>query len=145
LDAIRALKPDVTTTGIEINAYSQSIAASKGHKVQLGSVLEAEGGDMVDLVFTRGVLIHINPESLPNVYGFMHRKSKRYILIDEYFNPTPVSMPYRGHQDRLFKRDFAKEIMNNFNLRLIDYGFTWKEDPVFPLDNLNWFLFEKRS
>jgi len=25
-----------------------------------------------------------------------------YILIGEYYNPTPVAINYRGHEDRLF-------------------------------------------
>jgi spore coat polysaccharide biosynthesis protein SpsF len=32
-------------------------------------------------------------------------------MVAEYYNPVPVAMPYRGHNDRLFKRDFAGEIM----------------------------------
>jgi len=27
--------------------------------------------------------------------------------VAEYYNPSPVAIPYRGHTDRLFKRDFA--------------------------------------
>lgn len=142
LDALRILAPDVQTSGIEINDYAAGIARASGHDVSVGSVLDAIPAPQVDLVMSRGVLIHINPERLPAVYDFLATKG-RYILIDEYFSPSPVAVPYRGNEDRLFKRDFAGEMMDRHALRLIDYGFTWKRDPLFPLDNMNWFLFER--
>ena len=55
-----------------------------------------------------------------------------------------MTIPYRGNEDRLFKRDFAGELMNRFpTLKLLDYGFVWKRDPVFPQDDITWFLLEK--
>ena len=66
--------------------------------------------------------------------------------MEEYFNPTPVSIRYRGNDERLFKRDFAKEIWQLYpKLKIIDYGFHWKEDPYLKdnCDNNNWFLFKK--
>lgn len=143
LDAIKILLPEVETNGIEINKYALEIAKQNNHKVEFGSVLDYEPNKQYDLVFTRGVLIHINPEHLKNVYQKLYDSSANYIMVDEYFSPTPVTVDYRGHQDRLFKRDFAKELMQQFNLTLIDYGFTWKQDPFFPLDDTNWFLFKK--
>jgi pseudaminic acid biosynthesis-associated methylase len=143
LDAIRTLLPDIETNGIEINKYASEIAQGNNHNVQLCSILDYAPENKYDLVFTRGVLIHINPEYLKAVYQKIYDSSSNYILIDEYFNPTPVTVEYRGNNDRLFKRDFAKELMEEYSLTLIDYGFTWKQDPFFPLDDTNWFLFKK--
>ena len=42
--------------------------------------------------------------------------SKKYILIREYFNTQPVTINYRRFQDKLFKRDFAKEIQKKYKL-----------------------------
>jgi len=57
-----------------------------------------------------------------------------------------VSIPYRGHSDKLFKRDFAGEILDQFSdLRLVDYGFVWHRDNLFPQDDISWFLLEKQS
>ena len=51
---------------------------------------------------------------------------------------------YRGHEDRLFKRDFCSELMEKYNdLTLIDYGFGYRNDPVFKQDDLTWFLLKK--
>jgi spore coat polysaccharide biosynthesis protein SpsF len=72
--------------------------------------------------------------------------SSRYILVCEYYNPTPVSIDYRGHSDRLFKRDFAGEILDLYtDLTLRDYGFVYHRDTNFPLDDITWFLLEKKS
>ena len=65
--------------------------------------------------------------------------------MEEYFNPTPVSVTYRKNKNKLFKRDFAKEIMKKYNLKLIDYGFLWSEDKKVEADNTNWFLFKKKT
>jgi hypothetical protein len=51
---------------------------------------------------------------------------------------------YRGYQDKLFKRDFAGEMLDAFkDLKLLDYGFTYHRDNQFPQDDMTWFLLEK--
>jgi len=37
----------------------------------------------------------------------------KYVLINEYFNPTPTEIVYRGHSAKLFKRDFAGEFLDS--------------------------------
>ena len=55
-------------------------------------------------------------------------------------------MSYRGHTEKLFKRDFAGEMLDRFNdLKLADYGFVYRRDMLFPQDDINWFLLEKHS
>ena len=93
----------------------------------------------------RGVLIHINPDRLLDVYDLLHACTSRYLLISEYYNPKPVEVTYRGHSGRLFKRDFAGEILDRFpDVSLVDYGFSYHRDSNFPQDDMNWFLMEKR-
>ncbi len=61
-------------------------------------------------------------------------------MVAEYYNPTPVAISYRGHNDRLFKRDFAGELLDLYpQLQLVDYGFVYRRDPSFPQDDLTWF------
>jgi spore coat polysaccharide biosynthesis protein SpsF len=92
------------------------------------------------------VLIHINPEQLDLVYQKLNASSKKYILIAEYYNPSPVMIPYRGNEDRLFKRDFAGEMLEKYtDLSLVDYGFAYRKDPIFPQDDITWFLLEKTN
>ena len=96
-----------------------------------------------DLTFTKGVLIHINPEMLPAIYKNLYDLSNRYILVCEYYNPTPVSIDYRGHKDRLFKRDFAGDMIKKYDLKLVDYGFNYQHDSYLTNDDSTWFLLSK--
>ena len=148
LKALKLLHPTQGQHGIEINAdaalqLAQVIPAEHVHQI---SILDFEPGQTWDLVLIKGVLIHINPDELPQVYDKLVSSSNRYLLVAEYYNPTPVAIPYRGHADRLFKRDFAGEIMERHpQMQLLDYGFAYRRDPNFPQDDITWFLMEKRS
>lgn len=65
-------------------------------------------------------------------------------MVAEYYNPTPVTIPYRGHAEKLYKRDFAGEMLDLYpELRLIDYRFHYHKDPLFPQDDITWFLMSK--
>ena len=80
-----------------------------------------------------------------SVYDKLVKTCKKYLLVAEYYSLSPVSVPYRGHQNKLFKRDFAGEIMKKHpTMKLIDYGFIYRKDPKFPLDDITWFLMEKK-
>ena len=145
LDTIKSIYPQCTTLGIEINKKAYSTLKKK-HKAVNKSFLNFNSKKKFDLVIVAGVLIHLNPDYLKKIYKIICKLSKKYIYISEYFNPVPVTIKYRGHQGRLFKRDFAKELWNlNPKLKLLNYGFEWKEDPKLKnmSDNTNWFLFQK--
>ena len=115
-----------------------------GCRVHRGSILAFSPPRRWELVFTRGVLIHIDPDAIQRVYELMLEASSRYILVAEYYNPKPVEVPYRGHEGLLFKRDFAGELMDREpSLRLVDYGFVYHRDPLFPQDDITWFLMAK--
>ncbi len=145
LHALHNLLPNATIQGLEVNEKAfkelQSNAWVNAHH---GSLLENNHSMQADLTFTSGVLIHVNPDSLSQAYEALYNNSNRYIAIVEYFNPSPVTIDYRGEDDRLFKRDFAGEMLDKYSdLSLLEYGFVYKRDNNFPLDNMNWFLLEK--
>jgi pseudaminic acid biosynthesis-associated methylase len=143
LQAIRRLLPAVELSGVEINADAVKELQSADISAIHGSLLEVDP-PVCDLAFTKGVLIHINPDSLPIAYDKLYQASGRYILVCEYYNTSPVAITYRGHTDRLFKRDFAGEMLDRFSdLRLIDYGFIYHRDQNWPQDDQSWFLIEK--
>ena len=97
-----------------------------------------------DLAFTSGVLIHIHPDDLLPACKEIHRIAKRYVVCVEYFADKPETVVYRGETEALFKRDFGAFYLDNFpDLRVVDYGFTWKQ--LTGLDNLNWWVFKKGS
>jgi len=145
LVAIRTLLPRAGLSGVEINAKAaEELGRLPGVRVYTQSILDFSPDRTWDFVFTKGVLIHLNPDRLPEVYDLLHRSSKRYICVAEYYNPTPVSIPYRGETDRLFKRDFAGEMLDRFqDLRLVHYGFVYRRDIHFRQDDVTWFLLEK--
>ena len=142
--ALNRLNAELTLSGIEINAE----AARQAKKLDIaditqGTIIEPIQHEPVDLTFTAGVLIHINPDRLDDVNTNLVRNSSRYVLVAEYYNPSPVTISYRGNTDRLFKRDFAGELINKYNLKLVDYGFVYKRDNWAPQDDITWFLLEK--
>jgi spore coat polysaccharide biosynthesis protein SpsF len=146
LKAIRTLLPKSKLSGIEINkrAVDDLNIWKGGVQVIEGSILDIELDTKYDLTLIKGVLIHINPERLEDVYTRLYNFSDKYICIAEYYNPTPVTIPYRGHDNRLFKRDFAGELMSKYpDLELVDYGFLYHKDPIFPQDDITWFLMKK--
>ena len=148
LRAIRALLPDLQRlSALEINDRAvEELRTIEDLEVHHTSILEFSPQATWDFVFTKGVLIHINPDELPGVYDKMYAASNRYLCVAEYYNPVPAEIPYRGHVGYLFKRDFAGEILDRFpDLRLISYGFAYHRDPMFPQDDLTWFLLEKTT
>jgi len=146
LRALKLLYPHQEQFGIEINEKAATeLCRHLGQKnVFNSSIFDLKVEKKVSLSLIKGVLIHINPEMLPNVYEALYNASNKYILICEYYNPTPVEISYRGHAERLFKRDFCGELMETYSdLKLVDYGFAYKRDPSFPQDDITWFLLEK--
>jgi pseudaminic acid biosynthesis-associated methylase len=149
LDALKLLYPNQQQFAVEING---SAAAELRKKLPAGHVFEtsildyeASGDSGFDLVLIKGVLIHIAPEFLERTYAKLYEATSRYLLVCEYYNPAPVTVTYRGHKERLFKRDFAGEIMDRYRtLRLLDYGFVYHRDCSFPQDDITWFLMERR-
>lgn len=146
LIAMKQLLPNAQFAAVEIN--NQAILELKKHsfisEIYHESILNFHSQNIYDLAFTKGVLIHINPDKLTKVYELLYKSSKRYILIAEYYNPKPMEVVYRGHEGKLFKRDFAGEFMDKYpDCQLIDYGFVYHRDPTFPLDDLTWFLIKK--
>ena len=144
LSAINKLKPNIHLSGIEINPDAAKRASELNiADIQVGTILDEMPHDPVDLTFTFGVLIHIEPNHLQTVYKNLVNNSKKYVLVVEYFNPTPTTHVYRGYSNKLFKRDFAGELIDGFNLKLVDYSFIYSRDNVAPSDNFTWFLMEK--
>lgn len=146
LAAIKSLMPDVQVAGVEVNvdAYNQ-MKTIPGVQAFNESILNFKPTHKFDLSMYVGVLIHINPDYLKRAYEVAYASSGKYVLVSEYYSPSPVALPYRGHSDKLFKRDFAGEMMEQYpDLKLVDYGFLYRRDPNFPQDDMTWFLMEKR-
>lgn len=146
LEALRTLLPAHHSTGIELHPGAFDRLTEVASEAVRASFLEWEPTQIYDLAFTFAVLICLAPEQLPIAYDRLAAASHRYVLMVEYYSPSPVMIPYRGFNDRLFKRDFAGEFMARHPaFTLVDYGFVYHGDPVFPMDDFTWFLMERQA
>jgi spore coat polysaccharide biosynthesis protein SpsF len=149
LQAIRQILPQIKLAAVEINEVAvKELQGSFGNEIEVfhQSILDCSPKAKYDFALIKGVLIHINPDYLEKVYDLLYSSSSRYICIAEYYNPKPVEVTYRSHEGKLFKRDFAGEMMDKFpDLKLLDYGFVYHRDYQFPQDDTTWFLLEKTA
>lgn len=147
LKAINVLCPNIQdVSAVEINAEAAKVCKENTDLKNLyeQSIFDFKTDYQRDFVLIKGVLIHLNPDYLNLAYNILYETSKKYICIAEYYNPTPVEVMYRGHKGKLFKRDFAGEMLDKYNdLKLIDYGFVYRRDANFPQDDITWFLMQK--
>lgn len=146
LRALHELLPQCRLRGVELNETAHAAASELGiADVWLGSIFDYPIDARADLTLAKGVLIHLDPEMLPVAYAKLYDATNRYVLLVEYYNPVPVEVSYRGYENKLFKRDFAGEMLDLYpDLELVDYGFSYRRDPVFFGTDCTWFLMEKR-
>jgi pseudaminic acid biosynthesis-associated methylase len=130
--------------GCEINSRAfAELQGVSGIKAHHQSIKDFSPKRTRDLAFTKTLLNHLDPESLERVYKRLHAVSSKFILLVEYYSPTPIEVEYRFHSGKLFKRDFAGERLDQYSdLRLVDYGFVYHRGE-FPQDDVNWFLVQK--
>lgn len=143
LKALNRLFPEANLRGFDLNPEAVKIANEiDGVIAEVGNLLEAKDGKY-DLVLTKGLLIHIHPDDIETAYRNLYNMTGRYLLICEYYNPTPVEVEYHGKSGLLFKRDFAGDMLDTYpDLKLIDYGFRYHRDE-YPQDDLTYFLLRK--
>lgn len=100
--------------GVDVSEYALEIAKARAKGITLfwGSALDLPFKDrFFDMVFTSGMLIHINPHQLHEAMCEIHRCSKRYIWGLEYFAEERTQIKYRHAKetdDLLWKADFPK-------------------------------------
>lgn len=109
--------------GIDIS--TEAIQQAKTHTKNI-NIIQSSAFDIpfknsyFDLVFTSGVLIHINPKDLKKAMGEIYRTSKKYIWGYEYYSPKHIAINYRGNKNRLWKGNFAELYLKYFpDLKLI--------------------------
>jgi pseudaminic acid biosynthesis-associated methylase len=145
IHALKTLIPNAEFTAVEINESAvKQLEKIIDLNIIHSSIFDVDINNKFNISLIKGVLIHINPDFLQDIYQKLYDLSDKYICIIEYYNPTPVEIDYRGHSEKLYKRDFAGEIMAKFkNLELVDYGFLYKNDNNFKYSDSTWFLLKK--
>ncbi len=147
---IRAMKLlcDAEFFAVEPNARARQVLI-EDRVVAAANLQDAFAGDFilpekpVDMAFTAGVLIHIHHDDLLAACRNIHSAAGKYIVCNEYFSDKPETIDYRGHGDKLFKRDYGAFWLDNFpDLKCLGYGFEWQ--PMTGIDNSTWWVFEKK-
>lgn len=143
LQAIKILLPEVIAIGVEINEKATLHMEKFVNIVSKASIFDP-CEFVADFVLSKGLLIHLAPEKLKEAYQIIYNASNKYICFVEYYNPTPLAISYREHGNKLFKRDFAGEMLDLYSdLCLIDYGFVYHRDK-FKQDDVHWWIMEKK-
>jgi pseudaminic acid biosynthesis-associated methylase len=135
---------DVSIVELSKPAYEFVTSSFQLDEAFHGPIVESKFTKKFDLVYSMGVLIHIHPDDLLANMDQMFQHSSKYILLGEYFSRAPQMIRYQGEENKLFKRDFGKLFLNNFDVELVDHGFLWGhiyDDAGF--DDINWWLFKK--
>jgi len=119
--------------GIEINWYAVEKAKERTKEINIiqGSAFDIPFKDAYfDLIFTSGVLIHISPQDINRVLDEIYRCSKKYIWGSEYFATEYTQVDYRGHDELLWKTNFAELYLDRFpNLQLVkEKKYSYLED-----------------
>jgi pseudaminic acid biosynthesis-associated methylase len=141
------LLPDCKKSIVEISTPAFEVITQRykfEHALNC-SIMDSNFKDkQFDLVYTTGVLIHIAPENLHAHMEKMFKLSSRWILMCEMFSRVPKTVNYRNDDELLFTRDFGRFFLENFNVRVADYGFLWGHfyDRA-GFDDGTWWLFEK--
>lgn len=149
LHTLKRLSPGSDLSLIEINKESYEIAVSSIQPTfsYNGSIENApfENGKF-DLVYTMGVLIHIPPYDLYLTMKKMHELSSKYILMGEYFSRELELPLYHGQKNKMYRMDYGKYFVKNFDVQVVDYGFLWGyEFDKGGFDDVTWWLFEKNK
>lgn len=137
LSAIREVAPHVTTCGTDINKAACEQAAVAGHIV-FNNLDFTAIPRKAELVFTAGVLIHIEPEHLEEMMKAIIDKSYRWVVAVEYSADKEKAIEYRGYKDKCWKRPYGY-LYTELGLSLEDT--TW---PVVGFDRCRAWLLEKR-
>ena len=140
----RRLDASIRLAGVEVNEAAYHQMKHIADVAHCGSMLDDRDFGVWDMSMTRGVLIHISPDSLNKAYEALYNASRRYICITEYYSRTPRMIPYRGKDNLLWARDFAGEMMDLYPLKLVDYFFTYHRDPLYPQDDVTTFIMERK-
>jgi len=79
------------------------------------SILDFEPRTKYDVALIKGVLIHLNPERLQEVHHKLYEASGKYILVCEYYNPSPVLLVIED-----IKIDYLKEtLLGSYSINMM--------------------------
>jgi len=109
--------------GLELQAYAVDQAQKRTRHINIiqGSAFDIPFKDrFFDLVFTSGMLIHINPHDLQTAMTEIRRCARSYIWGTEYFSDGLQEVKYHGKSNLMWKGNYAALYLQRFgDLQLI--------------------------
>ncbi len=130
--------------GVELNKKALDIAKKNNKNVTFinSSIEDFESSETFDLVFTAGVLIHINPTILNSIIRKIINLTDRYIFGFEYYSDNLVEIKYRNYQNVCWKQNFPllfkkifpplqvikEEKFHYLNSNLVDVAYLLQKD-----------------
>jgi len=107
----------VNLYGIELQSYAVELSKARTKRINIieGSAFDIPYKDgYFDLVFTSGVLIHISPSDIIRALREIFRCTREYIWGFEYCADEHTEITYRGHKELLWKANYAKLYLEQF-------------------------------
>jgi pseudaminic acid biosynthesis-associated methylase len=107
----------VNLYGIELQSYAVELSKARTKRINIieGSAFDIPYKDTYfDLVFTSGVLIHLNPSDIVRALREILRCTRESIWGFEYYADEHTEITYRGHKELLWKADYAKLYLQQF-------------------------------
>ncbi len=94
--------------GVELNKKALDIAQKNSKNITFinSSIEDFEPSETYDLVYTAGVLIHINPSVLDSVLKKIINLTNRYVFGFEYYSDNLVEIKYRDYANVCWKQNF---------------------------------------
>ena len=109
--------------GIELQEYAVELSKKLTRNINIiqGNVFNIPfKDDYLDLVFTSGVLIHIDPRNISMAIQEIYRCTRKYIWGFEYYAENLMEVKYWNKVGLLWKCNFAKLYQEQFpNLKLL--------------------------
>ena len=118
---LRSFNSDFNVFGIDMNEKALEIAKNEfpNFNFKQGSLLDIPFEDnYFDLVFTRGVLIHIHPDDMQNAIKELFRVSNKWIFNLEYFGEDNKMIKWSRGDDLLWYRNMEEQ-WKNFDVEII--------------------------
>lgn len=142
-DAARDENLEVWGLDIQRLAVQRAAANMPSANFVVGSLFDLPFKDgWFDIAFTCGVLIHVPPAGLLQAMTEIHRVSGGHVLCAEYHDEQEVEVPYRGHSQALWRRNYGQMYLDAFpDLQLVAQGYKAPEEGF---DRITWHLFRKR-
>ncbi len=104
--------------GIEVQRLAIELLRSRSRNLRVvrGTVFHIPFRNAsFDLVFTSGLLIHVHPNDILAAMVELHRCARKYLWGFEYYAENYTAITYRGHDNLLWKADFAKMYLDRFD------------------------------